>query len=237
MRLSPANFKITENDKLKFDFLMSLGSFCRTRYQLERMNRARNPDWHQPTHFFDWLMCGGLRGAIRMMESDFALNAEEFCCDDFSDDGDFIPLHKPSDFRFLHDLGCSKETRKDQGMALKAMHDSMDDFLAKYRFIGTRTSELLHGKVSLGLVYHGEVATEDVSDFIRLMKRKYNRSCGLLAIKKRFRFINVLDIKHGPPTRGNRVMTLRVDDSCALDPSMEWQGCDASWSGAFKRIE
>ena len=87
--------------------VISLGSYCRTRYQIERFFTTfiALEQITYPTYFWDWLCMGGSRGVIWSIENDFQLERDEFEIFFIENQNSYKPRHKPSGFCFLHDFG------------------------------------------------------------------------------------------------------------------------------------
>ncbi|MGO3714626.1 hypothetical protein [Alcaligenes aquatilis] len=206
---------------------MSIGSACRTRHQIARIQKMRNVEHKQPTLFFDWLMSGGLPGVIDILQRNFTLNPTDFSVDTMGRPENHIPLHKPSGFRFLHDLGCSAESRKNETAALESMHKNMDDFLSKYEYLGKRTDEYLRNIESIGLVYYGSMDHKKTEQLLRVLREKYNRD---------FKIIQVMEEGKHNPVNLPEITSLTVNNSSVLGTASEWMGADDSWDQAFNSI-
>jgi len=211
-----------------FEFLMPIGSACRTRHQIARIQKMRNAEYKQPTMFFDWLMAGGLPGITDILQRNFTLDPADFSVDTMGRPENHIPLHKPSGFRFLHDLGCSSESRKSEAAALEAMHKNMDEFLSKYEYLGKRTDEYLLNIESIGLVYHGRMDLKNTEKLLSILKEKY---------KKNFKVIHVMEDGSHMALDMPEVISLTVNSLSVKGTANEWMGCDNSWDAAFERIK
>lgn len=207
---------------------MSIGSECRTRHQIARIQKTRNEKHRQPTMFFDWLMSGGISGVIDIIQRDFKLLPEDFSVDTLTRPANHIPLHKPSGFRFLHDLGCTAESRKSEKAALDAMKKNMDEFLSKYEYIGRRTDEYLRNIKYIGLVYYGNMNKNNIEKLISVLNKKYNRD---------FEIIQVMEEGKHKPVGLPNITSLTVNNSSVRGTANSWMGSDESWDQAFKEIK
>jgi len=188
----------------------------------------RNAEHKQPTLFFDWLMSGGLSGIIDIIQRNFTLHPSDFSVDTMGRPENHIPLHKPSGFRFLHDLGCSAESRKSEATALEVMHKNMDEFLSKYEYLGKRTDEYLRNIESIGLVYYGNMNQKNTEKLLFILKEKYSRD---------FEIIQVMEEGKHAPVNLPGITHLFVNNSSVQGAANEWMGADASWDEAFKNIK
>lgn len=206
---------------VKFDFLMSIGRACRTRFQLERMWKQSHSAEEFPSFWFDYLMSGGISGVTKIIENDFRIHSSEFVLDDYN-----IPFHHPTGFHFLHDFGSSKAVRGTRDVAMRHFLDAMPTALEKFRYLGEKTNSLLQSGGNIGCVYHGEMQLRDLEKLLWLLKTRYKRD---------FVIINVVDINEAlDPFSMDQVITLKVDDSSTNGTPDEWMGCNESWDHAFR---
>jgi hypothetical protein len=94
-------------DHMAWPNMISLGSSCRTRYQLERIIKplAPLPVVNYPTYFWDWLYMGGAAGVIWCIENNFVMHKSQFSIVKLPGENLFLPMHAPSCFHYLHDYG------------------------------------------------------------------------------------------------------------------------------------
>ena len=89
--------------------IISIGSICMTRYQIERYLNLHHNGFRCITFFFDWLYLGGVRGVKYMLDHKFKLFASEFSPYYVINQDLFIARHQPSGFGFLHEFGGARE--------------------------------------------------------------------------------------------------------------------------------
>lgn len=178
--------------------------------------------------FFDWLMSAGPPGVITVLEHNFELDPKDFSVETMGRPGNHIPLHKPSGYRFLHDLGCTAETRKTEEAARDAMEKNMDDFISKFQYIGKRTDDYLRNVDSLGLVYYGKMIKKSAEKITSILQKKYN---------KEFEIIHVMEEGKEAPIDLPNITPLVVNNSSMRGKANSWMGSDESWSKAFEVIK
>jgi hypothetical protein len=210
------------------DKLISIGSNCRVRYQIDNYMTKLYPDYIQQSFFFDWLMNGGLTGVIDILNRDFVMNKDDIKISEIS--GNFIPSHKSSKFVFLHDFGARNKAFENYKDAKAALDSAINDSLTKYKYLGEKTKDILGSNLSVGLVYFGSSSNDDFKNIHSTLKLKYG---------KQFQIINILDKNNKPTATDGTVLNLFVDDSFGpqVGTNEEWQGCDESWNQAFSKIK
>ena len=211
------------------DKLISIGSNCRVRYQIDNYMTKLYPSYIKETFFFDYLMNGGLTGVIDILNRDFFMDEDDIEISQIA--GGFVPIHKSSKFVFLHDFGARNKAFENYKDARAALDSAIALSLTKYEYLGAKTKDILSSNLSIGLVYFGAASRDTFKNIHSTLKFKYG---------KQFQIINVLDEKKNLPTvTDGTTLNLFVDDSRGpkVGTNDEWEGCDESWNHAFEKIK
>lgn len=209
----------------EFDFLMSIGTACKTRYQIERHIKTQIPTYKYPSCFFDWLISGSIICFQKTIKRNFDLNANEFTCNSFSRENNFVPLHEPTGLRFYHELGSTPETRKNYEVANREMRCNMSFFLEKFRFISQRTDWILSSKYNIGLVYYGSLNENDKIETLHLLNEKYNKNFSIIHVTQSS--TEEFDINS---------LRFQINESLIKNTENEWKGMDCKWDNIFQKI-
>lgn len=211
--------------------LMSIGSFCRTRYQIDQFMSKVSPDYKGSSLFFDWLKYGGLQGVINLFDRDLSLIKGDIVTG--AHNGRFLPLDKESGMVFLHDFGAQNKPWESHLDCRLAIDEHMDKSLAKYRHLASKTNTYL-SQSNVALVYHGMVSEQAhlpilIDDLLLLLSHKY---------EKNYIFINVIEDGIGNHIVGDRILTVAMtDDRNPKNGTPRWwEGWDESWHRAFSSI-
>jgi hypothetical protein len=144
--------------------LVSIGTACRTRVQIEKFLSKKNENYIASTYFFDWLMSGNLNGVINILERDFIVTKDDievFLVNQSS----FIPRDYKSGFYFLHDFGAKNKFFDSHKACEIAIKNGYEESLKKYDYLAKKTRALLQDSRKVTLIYAGYETTEN---FIRL---------------------------------------------------------------------
>jgi hypothetical protein len=204
--------------------LVSIGSTCKTRFQIDRFLKAIDPGRRPTTYFFDGLMGGNIKGVINIIERDFVLRPGDICVVERA--GKFIPCDRLSGFVFLHDFGTKDACWSSRAECESALAAAFDLSMAKYTYLGKKTADFLAGDPAICVVYYGACGLDDFANLLSVLLRKFG---------KEFTIVNVLNGKPMPVTRNGAVLTVFVDDdnSPKFGTSREWEGDDGSWDAAL----
>jgi hypothetical protein len=213
----------------KVKFLISIGNFCRTRYQIDRFMSAKICNYQPTSFFFDYLMMGNLSGVINIIQRDFILCPEDIYACELN--GKFIARDRLSGMAFLHDFGASYfPTENECNTSIKK---NMSESLRKFNYLGIKTANFLESEHLVGLVYHGNIIDAELKILRELIYKKY---------KKEFLIINVLENQNNNTTaytiRDNALIEILVNDSQSpkIGSQREWEGFDESWNKAFSHV-
>lgn len=221
------SFFLRDSDKLKkikFDFLLPIGSSCQTRYQIERFLKYKYK-LKQPACFFDWLGLGGIRGVAKIIANDFSLKSSDFKVKSMYGKDNFSPIHMPSGFRFQHDFGLSPEIKKKKPLVEDSMEKSMGVTLAKYQYLANRTEKILKSDRSIGLVYRGKMRSSDVDMLFNILSEKYG---------SQFYILNILKVGLEKDfIQHERVINISIFEK---GEKLDWRGDDLSWNKALKKV-
>lgn len=215
-----------ENQPNKFDFLLSIGTACKTRYQIERYLKNTIPDYEYPSCFFDWLISGSIICFQKTIIRDFKLNANEFICNSFAREDNFVPLHEPTGLRFYHELGSIDEVRKNCATANLEMQKNMPEFLEKINYIGNRRNRILASRYNIGLVFYGPLENNQKENTLSLLNEKYAKNFSIIHVNKSIQQ-EELDAEH---------LNFRIDEKAIIDANNEWKGLDQKWDKVFDQI-
>jgi hypothetical protein len=96
---------LNSTDKLpKIDSLVSIGSACRSRHQIDKFLFKIKSNYQAESYYFDWLMMGGLNGVINVLRRGFEIAPSMISL--HNSGSKFIPMDTLSGHTFLHDFGC-----------------------------------------------------------------------------------------------------------------------------------
>lgn len=205
--------------------IISIGSSCRSRFQIERYLKNLYPDIGYPSFFWDWLYYGGADGVIWTLENDFLLNPLAFDIIANNHSGKFQLRHSPSQLVFLHDFG----EHETEAAALQALEGKWCEVFEKYAFLAARTKKLLCSKIMpLMFVYQGSLRLDQVSRLSELLG--IGSGANIL--------VNVLQVGERCDVKGgDGFMPFHVDDEASGKSSDHWwEGCDASWNKGFDSL-
>lgn len=212
--------------KIKFDFLLPIGSSCQTRYQVERFLNKKYK-LKQPACFFDWLGLGGIKGVTQLIDNDFLLEPEEFQVKSIYSKNNFAPIHIPSGFRFQHDFGLTPDIKKDQQQVENCMKQYMTDTLIKYKYIGDRTRNILSSGRHIGLIYRGRIKSEQIKELSVVLSKNFDSQFYILNILKKGLENNF--IHH------EMVINIVINEDDNEEKS-DWRGNDREWDQILKKI-
>lgn len=214
----------------KVKSLISIGSSCRTRYQLDVFLKKKLSIYEPSSFFFDYLMMGGLSGVINLIQREFVLSSDDIYA--FEQEGKFIPRDRNSGMAFLHDFGTSNWWATE-AECMVAYETQMQSSLSKFAYLGQKTHNLLLGGNHVGLVYHGVTSDEGLRQLQFLLSEKYNQE---------FLIVNVVEHENADSLSPVLVekSILRVFVCDVLSPkngtAKEWEGWDDSWVKALSHI-
>ena len=211
--------------------LMSIGNFCRTRYQIDQFMNSVSPGYEPVSLFFDWLFLGGLLGVIDLFRRDFEIVEDDIGV--HSGKEGFIPRDKRSGMGFRHDFGTRHEPWESLDECRLHMANEMKDSLEKFRYLAVRTRAFMAEK-NVALIYQSRKSEQRhlhllAQQLLQVIRSKYSGQ---------FLFVNVIEEGKGVSLFGESIVTVAVnDDGCPKNDTPEWwQGSDESWSRAFSSI-
>lgn len=211
---------------MHFDFLLSIGSACKTRSQTERLMKKKDETWSQKRNFFDWLMQGGVKGVTKIFEQDLYLKAEEFEVVELNKK--YIPQHKKSSLMFLHDFGMNSISRTSYEETIQTMKNNLEETIGKYNHIRDNTKRLLQSKLSVALVYYGPIGANETTNLLATLKNQYSKD---------FHVINVIEkSRQWPRNLHPSITNLEVNDDIVGNGEDSWRGSDDEWDKAFEKI-
>ena len=208
-------------------FAISIGTNCKTRYQLDQFMLRKLPNFRPISFFFDWLKLGNLNGVINIVERGFNIEHHDILIHD--ENGKFIPRDKRSGFVFLHDFGTKNKYWNSYSECEIALASTIDNSIAKFKFLGLRTDQLLSSNLNLGLVYFGDESKQHFSKLKEVLENRY---------QKEFLLINVLEEGSEPAQMDGSVLNIFVNDGNSPNKGtpQEWKGSDLSWHQALSKI-
>lgn len=160
--------------------LISLGKWCRARYQIDIFMSRTFKGYCPKTFFFDSLQAGGGNGVINILERGFKLRKDDIEIYKKPDNGRYIPRDSRSGFEFLHDFGSKNKSFLNHEDCAKALSLNLDDSLAKYNYLGEKMDSILYSPVSVGLIYEGALTEDLILKLDDVLTQRY---------KKRYKFL------------------------------------------------
>lgn len=211
---------------MHFDFLLSIGSACKTRYQTERLMKKKDETWNQNRYFFDWLMQGGIKGVHRAFEQDLRLHASEFEVVKFNDK--YIPQHIRSSLMFLHDFGMPRISRNSYDETVQTMNENSEATIEKYNHIRNKTKELLESSLNVAMVFYGPIGVNETINLLNTLKEQYSKD---------FHVINVIEKSRQWARNSHPSITnFEVNDDIVGNGEDSWRGSDAEWDKIFSEV-
>jgi len=210
--------------------LVSIGTACRTRVQIEKFLSKKNENYIASTYFFDWLMSGNLNGVINILERDFIITKDDievFLVNQSS----FIPRDYKSGFYFLHDFGAKNKFFDSHKACEIAIKNGYEESLKKYDYLAKKTRALLQDSRKVTLVYAGYETTENFIRLKKLLEEKFSN--------KKINIAHILESRNlDHPIKDGSVFNLYVDEdhSPKKGTAYEWEGWDESWHECLEKL-
>jgi hypothetical protein len=219
MFLDLVNRANSMNDLLAWPNMISLGSACRTRYQLERIYKPMSPlpTVNYPAFFWDWLYMGGAAGVIWCIENNFTMHKDEFTIGHLPGENLFVPVHSPSGFHFLHDYGGGSH---DMNRAIASFKRDYDCSASKFSYLADRTVRFIESAKPCAFIFRGAMHNDHA---IRL-----GQLVGANGVE-RF-LVNLVgpndNDQCSPLPEHPGILRIYFDDETS---GQSWQGIDSSW--------
>lgn len=210
--------------------MISLGAFCRTRYQLERIIKPLRSSFSDayPTYFWDWLYMGGASGAAWCIENDFQMNRNDFTISHLPAENLFLPVHVPSGYHFLHDFGGAAE---DLDSAIAGFQEAYDNSSNKFSYLARRTSAIIYSIEPAAFIFYGTMP-----DVYAIKLAKLLNANGV----ERF-LVNLIvsgNVGESPSLPGDpAILRICFDDENHDKPAAHaWQGSDSAWESVLSGL-
>lgn len=208
------------------DNLISIGSACRTRYQIDLFHKKRLSNYKPTSYFFDYLMMGGVAGVLSHINRDLKLMDGDIIVGERN--GRFLPMDKNSGMFFLHDFGSSNSWWSSYDECASAIESNLHESLNKFNYLGEKTSNALRNGGCIALIFHGVATQKSFDALSEAVRSRFTND---------FILVNILE-ESELDNRCAAVLTLTVNDadSPKKGKPTEWQGCDKSWYEALSQL-
>ena len=150
---------------MKFDKIISLGSDCATRFNVDRYLKMMDPSHKNDTFYFDWLWRDkGFNSNLIVLREQFVMKNNEFELK-YCNDG-FQVYHAKSGFYFVHDFNFSVNAIDQIELVQAEFFTQFPLFFEKYQYIAQKTKELMKSKIKVLYIFAKEsISPEQISEF------------------------------------------------------------------------
>jgi len=202
----------------EIDLLLSIGSACQTRYQIDNFMSKVHQNYKAESYYFDWLMLGGVTGVTNVISRGFDILPSMI--ELHGQNGVWAPRDRLSNHIFLHDFG-QRWWEPDQIQADSRLTRTMGETIEKYRYLGKKTDDLLKSDVSIALVFEGGANDCAWKKLLTELSNRYRKEVPVL---------NILGLGQ-QATEASGIFTVNIDHNYCVTHGRpkRWQGCDESW--------
>jgi len=219
----------SDNKYSHINTLVSIGTACRTRYQIEKFMSKRIDflNFWTGSNYFDYLMGGGVAGVANVISREFEIQPAYIELANINNK--FIPKDRLSNHLFLHDFGDSWWNSNFEN-SVTELNVHMEKTIQKYQYLGKKTNSLLKSDQSVALVYHGKAPDDQWNKLKETIIDNYGKEIPI---------INILELNQKESIIDGAFFTLFINDDNSPKKGLpsEWQGWDESWFSAFSSLD
>ncbi len=205
---------------MTFDFIVSLGSDCTTRYQIERIQKQRDPSFIPETFYFDWLWRDkGFQSNIIALQDKLNFSKKDFRLK--FHDSSYQVYNVRSGFYFLHDFNLTDNSINSNIEDLQdQFNEQYGNFESKYNYLADKTRQLMSsGNKVLYVFAKQQISLEECARFF-----------DFIGINSYLLHLPDLELQMSGPYH-KRLFSFSI-----IHNSPDWMGNDEQWDLAFSEI-